>query len=143
MGTRQKGTVRASGGGASGGMRKVEVGLAGVRKPGGVLGAGAGAGAGAGVGGVGGATSCRSGGCTAGEAGEALDFLQGRGEGEDMEAFVKSTKNGTLYRPKCFSFFQFFLNPINFEDNEPSLVYICRCSLVPFLFAFVQSFARL
>lgn len=91
----EKGTGRAIGGGASGGVRKVDEGLAGVRKPGG-------------VGGVEWATRSMGGGCTAGEAGEALDFLQGRGEGEDIGGVCCRRKTEAYIDPIFFFWIQIF-----------------------------------
>ena len=109
----QKGTGRAIGGGASGGVRKVDEGLAGVRKPGG-------------VGGVESATRSMGGGCTAGEAGETLDFLDGRGEGEDIGVCGFGRKMEAYIDP-IFLFFLFFLfcrfqilwRMFKFTDSRP------------------------
>jgi hypothetical protein len=73
-------------------VRKVDEGLAGVRKPGG-------------VGGVGAVDGARS--MVGGEGGEALAFLEGRGEGEDMQAFAVDEKTEAYI--DLFVFFIFFI----------------------------------
>ncbi len=60
-----------------------------------------------------------------GEAGEALHFLEGRGEGEDIGGVCCRRKNGSLYRPKFFVFFldsNFFLS----QSWEPDRGYTTR-----------------